>query len=125
MHPDIPLLDWYWNLFNQVLQQNDMKLLIIGYGFLDPHINRAIGDAILQKGLKIYILDPQPLEKMEKIIRNQASRMGSVVIRDALKRGLAGYFQSTVAEVFPMNQVRTIRTPAMQDIEECFFGAAT
>lgn len=36
------LLNWYSEIFDSQLAQNSVKLLIIGYGFGDEHINEAI-----------------------------------------------------------------------------------
>ncbi len=49
-----PLLNWYFELFNQQLNVTNTKLLVIGYGFNDEHINKAISEV---SQLKIYIID--------------------------------------------------------------------
>ena len=39
---DIALLNWYRSEFRTRLSQPDAKLMIIGYGFRDPHINEIL-----------------------------------------------------------------------------------
>ena len=47
-----PILNWYSQLFHEVLNQQNQKLVVIGYGFRDPHINEEIANAIRKKGPK-------------------------------------------------------------------------
>jgi len=117
----VPLLSWYFSLFEQVLRDGEKRLLIIGYGFRDAHINNVIGNAILDGGLKIFIVDPQPMSKIEKIIAAQPSSILGLAFKR--KKGLAGYFQTTVADMCTLLPTRLERTPSMRDIEECFFGS--
>jgi SIR2-like domain len=53
-----PLLKWYFSLFEQVLNTPETRLLIVGYGFGDAHVNQFIVNAI-GKGLKLYVISPQ------------------------------------------------------------------
>jgi len=52
------LLRWYSSLFERVLNRPDTRLLVVGYGFGDKHINQCIVNAI-SKGLKLYVISPQ------------------------------------------------------------------
>ena len=54
-----PLLRWYSDLFKKVLHAGDRNLVVIGYGFGDPHINAVIADGIKQHGLRLYLVTPQ------------------------------------------------------------------
>lgn len=47
-----PLLNWYGELFREALNASGTRLMTIGYGFGDPHINQAISDGF-SSGLKI------------------------------------------------------------------------
>jgi hypothetical protein len=49
-----PLLKWYFDIFRQ-LNIGGSKLLVIGYSFLDIHINKIIFDAVNVRNLKLYI----------------------------------------------------------------------
>ena len=52
-----PLLKWYHDMFQAHLCAQDARLMIIGYSFGDPHINKTIFSGI-EAGLKIFIIDP-------------------------------------------------------------------
>ncbi len=51
-----PLLRSYFNLFNQIIQEGNKKVLIIGYGFKDEHINKLLLDGVQNRNLKLYII---------------------------------------------------------------------
>jgi hypothetical protein len=53
------VLLWYYDLFTQFLNRGDARLMVIGYGFGDEHINEAIRQAGRTAKLKgIFLLDP-------------------------------------------------------------------
>lgn len=53
----VPLLAWYQDVFGTVLSAGDVRLMVIGYGWGDEHINAAIADAVKTRGLTVYIWD--------------------------------------------------------------------
>ena len=59
------LLRWYWERFNFHLCQGGTKLMVIGYGFGDPHVNAALIDAA-GKGLKMFIVDPAGTDVLDR-----------------------------------------------------------
>lgn len=66
---NVPLLKWYFELFNQAINRNGTKLLIIGYGFRDEHINKCLFDAINAHGLQLYIISPNdPMDFKKKMV---------------------------------------------------------
>jgi hypothetical protein len=52
------ILRWYSEIFEQCLRQPDSRLMIIGYGFRDDHINATV-KAAAESGLKIFVVDPR------------------------------------------------------------------
>ena len=54
-----PLLRWYLSLFKQVLYSGNRKLLVVGYGFRDQHVNEIIWNAIEKHQLHLYVLSPK------------------------------------------------------------------
>jgi hypothetical protein len=46
-----PVLRWYSDLFTDLLSRPDARLMLIGYGFRDEHINSALISA-MEKGLR-------------------------------------------------------------------------
>lgn len=51
------LLQWYVGEFRRYLQMPDTRLMVIGYGFRDDHINRLILEAWRTTGLRMFIVD--------------------------------------------------------------------
>ena len=51
------LLAAYHKEFAKSLQTPNTRLTIIGYGFLDDHINEAIEVAVKNHGLKFFVVD--------------------------------------------------------------------
>ena len=60
-----PLLTRYHAIFEEYLNRSDTRLMIIGYGFNDEHINEAIGKAV-SNGLKIFIVDIRGIDAFDK-----------------------------------------------------------
>lgn len=55
-----PILRMNHAIFRRALKGKDARLLIIGYGFGDDHINEAIAQAVAAKnGFAIWIVDPR------------------------------------------------------------------
>jgi len=92
-----PLLSWYFEIFKEVLLQPYRHLLVIGYGFGDEHINKVIGKAVKQHGLKIYIISPQPVDGFRATLFEK--KFGKEIWK-----GLSGYFNYTLLEMFPADQ---------------------
>ena len=103
-----PVLKYYFDLFEAAIKQGSKKLLIIGYGFQDQHINEVLLDGVKNHSLKIYIIGQNPQSVKERI------EGGHYYAKDILE-GVAGYFPYTLKEIFPGNQQKTVH---LEDIEE-------
>lgn len=102
-----PLLSWYLGLFREALCQQDSRLLIIGYGFGDPHINRLIGDAVSDTGLRVFIVSPTPADSVkQRLLEADSGR--------SIWPGLAGYYPANLSEVFPADQSESELWTAIQ-----------
>jgi hypothetical protein len=54
-----PILRWTYEQFERYLQRDDTRLMVIGYGFGDDHINQSLLDAHQAGKLKmIYLVQP-------------------------------------------------------------------
>jgi SIR2-like domain len=53
-----PVLRHYHDQFSTVLNQSNVRLMVIGYSFQDEHINSVIENAWRQHGLGTYLMDP-------------------------------------------------------------------
>lgn len=50
-----PLLAWYFETFTRMLHAGSTRLMTIGYGFGDDHINTAIKSAVSTAGLELFV----------------------------------------------------------------------
>jgi uncharacterized protein len=91
-----PLLDFYHEAFEQVLQAGDVRLMIIGYGFGDEHINSVIASAVQQCGLRVFIWNT----KAEIVERLRSSAPHGIDILP----GLIATENRRMIEVFPPDQ---------------------
>ena len=60
-----PLLTWYHKQFDEYLARST-RLMVIGYSFSDMHINRAILKAAAKGTLRLFIIDPQGVDILNK-----------------------------------------------------------
>jgi SIR2-like domain len=91
---DFPLLSWYSDIFKAVLDTGDVRLMIVGYGFGDEHINAVIAEAVEKRGLKVFVwsnTDPK-----DRILAAPHGR--------EIWKGLLSTETQQMVEVFPPNQ---------------------
>lgn len=81
-----PLLDRYFSLFNQEINKTGRKLLCIGYGFGDIHINETISQGT-KRGLKLYVISPSGPKEFKEKLQDAETPYGN----DIWER-LAGYY---------------------------------
>jgi hypothetical protein len=92
-----PLLSWYFDMFKTVVCKPDRKLLSIGYGFRDEHINEFLAEGVSSHGLRIFIISPSdPSETKEGLSYQKNGK----IIWD----GLGGYFQYSFSQMFPTGE---------------------
>ena len=93
-----PILKCYFELFKKALSFPESRLLIIGYGFRDPHINEVIVESIKKSQLKVFIICPQePNDFMKNTLINAET------YKDTIWEAVAGYYPYTLKEIFPFN----------------------
>ena len=61
-----PLLRRYLELFAQQLNAGDTKVMVIGYGFQDDHINDLLVQAGTQHGMQIHLVNPAGLDVLRR-----------------------------------------------------------
>jgi hypothetical protein len=93
-----PLLSWYAELFRNVLSSGDARLMIVGYGFGDAHINAVIADAIENYGLSVFIWSTA--SNLKALVESQPHG-------PRIWRGLISTATSPLIEVFPSDQAET------------------
>lgn len=57
-----PILRWGMKAFDDLLAQPDTRLMIIGYGFRDDHINASLVKASKAGNLTSFIIDPNGID---------------------------------------------------------------
>ena len=95
-----PLLKWYFSLFEQVISRPDTRLLTIGYGFGDRHVNECIVNAI-GNGLKLYVISPQSPQAFKNQFKTP---LHGVFMKkpfgDELWEGLVQYWPATIIDFY-------------------------
>ena len=109
---DEPLLSWYFELFKNVLSEPNKKLLLIGYGFRDRHINEVIANSVENNGLKIYIISPSEQSSFMKNLKSE--EYGEKILK-----GLSGYYPYKLLEIFPSDQSNS---HAWKEILDSYFN---
>jgi len=105
-----PLLRWYFDIFRKVLSAGGVRLMVVGYGFGDEHVNAAIADAIDHHGLKLFVWNTAS---------DLRDRILAAPCGPALWKGLLSTATRPLIEVFPSNQAET---QEYRRIRETFFG---
>jgi len=98
-----PLLKWYFELLQKVIAEGNKKILIVGYGFGDQHINQVLVEGVEKYGLQIYIIST----RSPSDLKQHFERGGHFYALPILK-GLRGYFPYQLKEIFPGNQDETV-----------------
>lgn len=88
------LLDYYFNLFTKQINIQDSKLLIIGYGFKDVHINNALVNAIENSNLSLHIVTPLSRNEFKKSLPKQKS--GNIIDNE-----IKHYYHCSLDKMFP------------------------
>jgi SIR2-like domain len=92
-----PVLQWYQEQFDEHLSRGDSRLMVIGYGFRDQHINDAIKRAVLQNNLKLFIVAPDGASQAERV------RDLDPALEEVFKMGVIGASRRPLRETFGSN----------------------
>ena len=98
-----PLLHLYDSVFKMIMTKAK-KLLVIGYGFMDKHINKAIALAMADchnPELELYVISPQSPSTFMKNMTWFDENNKLTAHGDFLVNRLSGYFPYRLSEVFP------------------------
>ena len=114
---DEPLLRWYSDLFKKVLHAGDRNLVVIGYGFGDPHINAVIADGIKQHGLRLYLVTPQsPDEFYAQLVPRHGVVTRPIDPRcEEIWNGLAGYYVQSAHQLISKDGILLPHGEALLD----------
>lgn len=90
-----PLLKCYLQLLQDKIKEGNKKLLIIGYGFRDEHINKILLDGVRNDCLRLYIINPLDPSSFRDYLFKK------VPCAEYLWSALRGYFPYTFDKIFP------------------------
>ena len=114
-----PLLCAYFDEFKKQVMQENTKLMIIGYGFGDKHINEILKKGVSESGLKIYIICPENAKDFfEKTLGEDKDKDKANV--EIIRKGICGYFPCTLTDVFPQGKPSG-SSLGWKKVEKCFF----
>ncbi|MBI5134392.1 MAG: SIR2 family protein [Candidatus Taylorbacteria bacterium] len=104
-----PLLKWYMEIFMGQIFEKNKKLLVIGYGFGDAHINDILLKGVQEYGLSIYIVNPTDPEIVKNKLEGKPSHFGSWEVSKyaGIWNGVKGYFPYSLRQIFPPDQNET------------------
>ncbi len=105
-----PLLRWYYDLFNKVFANKNQKLMVIGYGFRDEHINEILSKS---PGLKICVISPLKRKDFKEMLIKECP------FGEKLHDLLYKYYDKNLEQIFPMNQEVSL---TYKQIKRDFFG---
>lgn len=97
-----PILKWYLELFKCVLSMPNRRLLIIGYGFRDNHINDIIVNSINHYDLKLHIIYPKDRTAFEN---DTLKFVGSDPDKKAISGAISYYYGEDVKTIFRHNKL--------------------
>lgn len=104
----IPLLKWYFELFEQALFRENVRLVVIGYSFRDDHINQRIVKAINEHHLKLYVISTEdPVRFSFRMRYKYPESAGVNDINDKtlpIWSAIEGYFPYELKRIFPLSQ---------------------
>lgn len=105
-----PLLRWYLDLFKEVIETPSQRLVVVGYGFTDEHINNLLADAV-KKGLELHVINPKEPKELRQMLQPVSGFVGPPTPRGKdLWEGLFGYHCASVEElVLPNSTALTAR----------------
>jgi hypothetical protein len=100
------ILSRYASEFQSRLSRPDTRLMIIGYGFRDQHINEVISSAVT-RGLKFYLIDPagSGLARSLNPTRHPGMIQQSSLLEETFETGLIGASRRRLADIFGNDDV--------------------
>jgi len=96
-----PILRSYLNMFEAALMTSGARLMVIGYGFRDNHVNEVLERAI-SAGLRLFIVDPNGAELAFKLNRTRTAGQiaAASALETMLKQAVVGGSRRRLSETF-------------------------
>jgi hypothetical protein len=95
------LLNSYAQIFEHSLSQADARLMVIGYGFGDSHINNVL-IRTAARGLRIFVIDPNGSDLARNLnkTRTNAQIISPTELETLFEQCLIGASRRTLREIF-------------------------
>lgn len=106
-----PILDWYKRVFEDVISRQSSKILFIGYGFRDEHINDIIINALKKNKTEIFVICPLKPSEFREILKSNKC--------DDIWNSLTAYYPYKLDTFFPYNSQDNIM---LESLKNSFFG---
>jgi hypothetical protein len=81
------LLSWYQQELRNALREPGARLMVVGYGFADTHINKDIREGA-SAGMKLFVIDPNGVDAIDTLRARGLYNFGSS-LAGQLHRGVA------------------------------------
>ena len=96
-----PILNWYAQVFEESLAAGDARLMAIGYGFCDEHINAVIARGV-ERGLKLFIVAPDGAELARRLNSTRAPGhiTAPTTLEGMVEESLIGASRRGLCEIF-------------------------
>lgn len=96
-----PVLTRYHQIFEESLCRPDARLMVIGYGFRDSHINEVIMRAINDRGMRMFVIAPEggDLARLANPTHVAPIRVGTN-LEETFVRGLMGASRRPLRDIF-------------------------
>lgn len=99
-----PILTAYAQALEANLMRTEVRLMIIGYGFRDHHINRVIARAVYDHGLQFFVICPEGAKVAEAfhsdIHPGAALTAFGYDLKEVFTRGCVGFSTRKLSEIF-------------------------
>lgn len=104
-----PLLCWYLSLFEDVINEPNRKLVVIGYGFRDAHINELLWQAVHGSSLRLHVVSPKEPKEFKDVINALKQKVTingrqSHTLGEVLWSGVGGYYKGQVTDFYDVKQ---------------------
>jgi hypothetical protein len=98
------ILNWYAKVFQQRLTEKGSRLMAIGYGFRDEHINAAIAEAA-EGCMNLFIVAPEGAELARRLspTRQPGHVLAPTPLETTLEQSLVGASRRSLRETFGSN----------------------
>lgn len=104
------MLKWYAELFRERIARPDAKLMIIGYGFRDDHLDQILEEAI-DRGLKVFINDLNSVAAGDAANRIPVAGIGytPVTVQQKLMKALIGASRRSLSSTLSRDSVERLK----------------